>query len=67
LCVHEVVDQNIVASHGVGRLVLDDLLLELAHVLLVEGVRVVGNVTGDLYRSETFGIEIRQLYPDVVR
>jgi hypothetical protein len=56
-----------VASHGVGRLVLDDLLLELAHVLLVEGVRMVGNVTGDLNRSETFGVKLRQLHPEEMR
>lgn len=39
------------AAHGVGWLVRKHMLLELAHVLLAEGVCMVGNVASDLNKS----------------
>lgn len=51
--IQEVVNQNIVAAHGVNGLILKCLLSELAHVLLTQGICVVGDVASDLLRSVT--------------
>lgn len=49
LRIQEVVNQNIVAAHGIHGFILECLLSELAHVLLAEGICVVCNVASDLF------------------